>query len=317
MKVILIGGSGHIGTYLVPRLVEAGHQVVNVTRGRREPYQPHAAWEKVERIQLDRTEEESRGHFGKAVRDLSPDVVIDLICFNPDSARQLVEALRGETLHYLCCGTTWIHGPSVLVPTTEEECRNPFGEYGIQKLALEEYLLREARLRGFPATLLHPGHITGKGWSPISPVGNRDPRIFSRLAKGKEVVLPNLGMETLHHVHADDVAQAFMKALNNRSCAVGEGFHVVSPQALTMRGYAEAVASWFGREARLKFVPFEHWRENIDPEEAGRTWDHIARSPNYSIAKARRLLDYNPRYGSLQAIYESLMWLVEHGRLEV
>ena len=29
MRVVIIGGSGHVGTYLVPRLVEAGHEVVN------------------------------------------------------------------------------------------------------------------------------------------------------------------------------------------------------------------------------------------------------------------------------------------------
>ena len=30
MRVIVIGGSGHIGTYLTPRLVEEGHNVVSV-----------------------------------------------------------------------------------------------------------------------------------------------------------------------------------------------------------------------------------------------------------------------------------------------
>ena len=32
-RVVVIGGSGHVGTYLVPRLVEAGFEVVNVSRG--------------------------------------------------------------------------------------------------------------------------------------------------------------------------------------------------------------------------------------------------------------------------------------------
>ena len=36
-------------------------------------------------------------------------------------------------------------------------------------------------------------------------------------------------------------------------------------------------------------------------------------SPCYSIAKAERLLGYRPRYTSLQAVYESLSWLIEHG----
>ena len=46
-RVVIIGGSGHVGTYLVPRLVEAGFEVVNVSRGEREPYRPHAAWKAV------------------------------------------------------------------------------------------------------------------------------------------------------------------------------------------------------------------------------------------------------------------------------
>ena len=33
MKVIVTGGTGHIGTYLIPRLVEAGHEVICITRG--------------------------------------------------------------------------------------------------------------------------------------------------------------------------------------------------------------------------------------------------------------------------------------------
>ena len=33
MRVVIIGGSGHVGTYLVPRLVEAGHKVINLSRG--------------------------------------------------------------------------------------------------------------------------------------------------------------------------------------------------------------------------------------------------------------------------------------------
>ena len=35
-RVVVIGATGHIGTYLVPRLVMAGHDVVAVSRGRAE-----------------------------------------------------------------------------------------------------------------------------------------------------------------------------------------------------------------------------------------------------------------------------------------
>ena len=43
MRVVVIGGTGHVGTYMVPRLVEQGFEVVVISRQEREPYQPHGA----------------------------------------------------------------------------------------------------------------------------------------------------------------------------------------------------------------------------------------------------------------------------------
>lgn len=316
MRVVIIGGSGHVGTYLVPRLVAAGYQVINISRAQREPYQTHGTWRAVEQVHADRDAEEAQGEFGQRVRDLEADIVIDMICFTRESAKQIVECLGGRVQHFLHCGTVWSMGHSVEVPATEEMPRYPFGDYGIQKSAIQDYLLEQARRYGFPATVLQPGHIVGPGWIPINPAGNLDPNVFTRLAHGEEVVLPNLGLETLHHVHADDVAQSFMQAMANRSVSVGEAFHVVSPAALTLRGYAESVARWFGQIADLKFLPWEEWRQSVSEEYSAQTWDHIAHSPNASIAKAQRLLVYQPRYTSLQAIYESLQWLIGQGIVE-
>ena len=315
MRAVIIGGTGHVGTYMVPRLVAGGYEVISVSRQQRMPYQDHAAWDSVQQVQIDRVTAEQAGTFGDQICELAPDVVIDMICFTPDSATQLVEALRGQVRHFLHCGTIWVHGPSVQVPTAETQPRKPFGEYGINKAAIEAYLLAEAQRTGFPATVLHPGHISGPGWVPLNPAGNFNPQVFAKLAQGHGVLLPNLGMETVHHVHADDVAQAFMQALANWSNAVGESFHVVSPAALTLRGYAQAVAYWFRQPARLRFVPWEEWKTTVPEEDARKTWDHIAHSPNCSIAKAQRLLEYKPRYSSLQAVQEAVDWLVRNERL--
>ena len=318
MRVILIGGSGHVGTYLVPRLVEAGHEVINVSRGQSRAYLPNAAWESVRQIVVaDRAAEEQAGTFGPRIRDLKGDVVVDMISFTLDSTHHLVEALRGEIQHFLHCGTIWAHGPSVQVPTVEAQPRHPFGEYGIHKEAIETYLLSAARRSGFPATVLMPGHIVGPGWAPLNPQGNFNTQVFATLAQGGELTLPNLGMETVHHVHADDVAQAFFQAIVNWRSAVGENFHVVSPAAVTLRGYAESVSRWFGHDAKLRFLPWEDWQKTVSPEDSQATWDHIAHSPNCSIAKAQRLLDYHPRYSTFQAVQESLSWLIEHDAVAV
>ena len=317
MRAVVIGGTGHIGTYLIPRLVGLGFEVVSVSRSQREPYQQHGAWKRVQRVTLDRAEAEEAGEFGARIAALGSDIVVDLICFIPESNRQLVEALRGRVQHFLHCGTIWVHGHGTELPTTEAAARKPFGEYGVNKAAIEADLLREARQHGFPATVLHPGHIVGPGWTPLNPAGNFNPEVFAKLARGDEVALPNFGLETVHHVHADDVAQGFEKAITNWSVAAGESFHLVSPAAVTLRGYAEAVAGWFGHDPELTFLPFERWRETVSAEDAQATWEHITRSPNCSVAKAKRLLDYRPRYSSLEAVRESLMDLLERGVVSV
>jgi nucleoside-diphosphate-sugar epimerase len=206
-RIVIIGGSGHVGTYLVPRLVSAGFEVVSVSRGQRLPYQPNGAWKFVRTVTLSRETEENAGAFGRKIRDLRPDIVIDMICFTEASVRHLVDALRGQVRHFLHTGTIWVHGPSVEVPTTEMQPRRPFGEYGIAKARIESYLIEMARKESFPATIIHPGHIVGPGWEPLNPAGHFNPRIFTMLAKGEEPLLPNFGLETVHHVHADDVAQ--------------------------------------------------------------------------------------------------------------
>ena len=222
MRVVVIGGTGHIGTYLIPRLAASGYEVINISRSQRAPYRNHGAWQWVKNIERERSAEERSANFGKQIRDLRPDAVIDLICFTVESARHLVQTLRGEVQHFLHCGTIWVHGPSVQVPTTEEAPRTPFGDYGIRKAA-----------------------------------------------------------------------------------------------ALTLRGYAQAVSAWFGKKVSLRFLSWDEWKDTVSMEEAAATWDHIAHSPNCSIEKARRLLDYQPRYSSLEAVYESLHWLIEHQVIKV
>jgi nucleoside-diphosphate-sugar epimerase len=211
------------------------------------------------------------------------------------------------------CGTIWVHGPSVEVPTREDAPRRPFGEYGTRKAAIESFLLEQARAGRLPVSILHPGHLVGRGWTPVNPAGNFNPQVFSDLASGREVTIPDLGLTTLNHVHVDDVAQAFVRTVARQEAAVGEAFHVVSSTALTLRGYAERMAEFFGRTPRLRFVPYDEWRLSVSERDAAVTWDHLLHSPHCSIDKARSRLAYEPRYNPLDAVKESIIWLVQQG----
>src|SRR5688500_13662886 len=66
-------------------------------------------------LKIDRIHEEAAGSFGTRIASLEADVVIDLICFTPESAQHLVDALTGRDVLLLHCGTIWVHGHSTIV----------------------------------------------------------------------------------------------------------------------------------------------------------------------------------------------------------
>jgi nucleoside-diphosphate-sugar epimerase len=306
MRVIVIGATGHIGSYLVPRLVNEGHEVVAVSRQQHRPYQQHSAWQSVESVSLDREKLESEGKFAGAIAALKGDIIIDLICFTLDSARQLVEAVAGDIQQFLHCGTIWVYGNTAQQPTTESHPRRPLTNYGRDKAEIESWLHNQTVEAGLAATVIHPGHIVGPGWTPLNPAGHFSPQLFTDIAAGREILLPNRGLETLHHVHADDVAQAFVCAMNRPEKANGESFNAVADRALGLTEYALGLAKYYGQKARIRYIPLDEWQEHSSAEEYAATMEHLNHSPNCSNQKARELLDYQPSYSALEAVIESL-----------
>ncbi len=310
-RAVIIGGKGKVGTYLVPMLCENGYEVINVSRGSSNPYLEHGCWKQVQQVSIDRADPA----FAETIADLKPDVVVDMICFTLEDMKKLVSALNGVVSHYLVCGSVWVHGSSTCVPYSEEQDLTPFGEYGIQKLAMTREIERLYATTGFPGTVVHPGHIVGPGHLPLNPQANKNTAVFEALIHGRPVALPNLGMETIHHVHAEDVAGVFFAAIQAGSVSFGQAFHAVSPGALTLRGYAQAVAGWFGQTANLQFLPYEEWKNGVSPQEAAQTLEHILHAPNASMEKAKRLLGFVPRHSSLSAVREALDYMLAHGMI--
>jgi nucleoside-diphosphate-sugar epimerase len=319
MRIVVIGGSGHIGTFLTPRLVRAGHEVINISRGTRSAYADSPEWQDVRQVVADRQQEDHEGTFPTRVAGLRPDVVVDLVCFTLESATSLVDRVRGEVGHLLHCGSVWRYGPSRKLPIAEHtgSGTKPVGEYGTQKDRIARMLKDETASGGLVTTSLHPGHIVGPGWQPIGPVGSLDPAVWYTLSAGEPLQIPGIGAELMHHVHADDVAQAFERAIQHRDAAAGEDFNVVAPTALNVRGYADIAASWFGETARLETVTWEQFRQVTTPEHAAASWDHLSRSHCFTIDKAIDLLGYAPRYEPEQAVLESVRWLIENDQLRV
>jgi nucleoside-diphosphate-sugar epimerase len=62
-------------------------------------------------------------------------------------------------------------------------------------------------------------------------------------------------------------------------------------------------------------LPWEEWRATVTEQEASQSWRHITHSSHCSIAKASGLLGYEPRYTSLQAVRQSIEWLIRNDEI--
>jgi nucleoside-diphosphate-sugar epimerase len=319
MRVLVIGATGHIGSYLVPRLVQRSHAVVGVARHPRPQYtDARLGWSEVEWVVADRDAGESDGTWRQRLAKIDVDVVMDLLCYRPEQNRQMYEAFKGRIQHFIHCGTIWAYGPPETVPYEEHFPRKPISQYGVDKANIEEFLLRKYREEGFPATIIHPGHISGRKWLPIDPQGTRNGvKVYEHLATGREVCLPEMGLATLHHVHGDDVAQLFELAMTRREAALGQSFSAVAPYAMTLVGCCNSVTGLFGRKPNLKFLSLDQYRKAVGEENYEITLEHITHSPCASIEKGRRLLGYSPRYTTEQIYRECLEYLLEQGQLTI
>lgn len=319
MKVLVIGGTGHIGSYLVPRLVLAGHEVSVVARRPKPQYtDARLAWPSVRWITADRAAEEAANTWQSRMAALDVDAVIDLLCYTPEQNRIMHDAFRGRVSHFLHCGTIWAYGPAERVPYEESFPRRPTTEYGQRKADIEAFLLQKFREEGFPATIIHPGHISGRKWLPIDPQGSRDGvGVYEKLATGSEVVLPDRGTATIHHVHGDDVAQLFELALHHREASLGQSFSAVAPHALSLNACCRYVANLFSKEPNLRYVPLSELPTHVGDRSAAIIEEHVSHSPCSSIAKGQRLLGYAPRFTTEQIYYEAIDYLLESGELKV
>ena len=228
----------------------------------------------------------------------------------------MVEALRGKIEHYLFCSSIWVYGHATTVPSVETDPTNAIDDYGVNKTKIERWLLQQARRDGFPATSSVQVISSARAGCPSTRKLMRTPA-FSQIARGDELALPNLGLEMVHHVHADDVAQWIIRAIEQRTASIGEIFNTVSAHALTLRGYAEAMYRWFEQEPRLSFAPFDQWKLGLTERDAHSSWGHIMRSSCVSIEKSRQRLGYQPRFSSLESIQQSVKALIASGRLKV
>jgi len=302
VKLLVLGGTRFVGLRLVRYLVGQGHDVTILNRGRTQAQLPPG----VKRLYADRRDAEA---FRKALEGQDFEAVFDITGYEVRNLVPSVELFSGRVAHYVFISTCGVYAPSDTNPVTEDSPRvsgvsqnSGLGAYEVNKVQCEDYLFTKHRESGFPVTVLRCPFIYGsENW-----MHDREFSYFTRLACGREVIVPGNGMTLLHLAHVDDVARAHFSVIGNGG-AVGQAFNIAGPDAVTIEGYIDAIAEVMNMTVRKVYVPLEAMSK-LEKPVFPFSWESSA---YYSIQKAEDVLGFRPAYSFIEGIRQTYHWWKE------
>lgn len=252
MRVLIIGGTGNISTAIAAQLIGRGDQVVLYNRGKIRP-QFEGEYQV---IVGDRTD---HARFEAQVRQAGVfDCAIDMIGYEPEDAHSAVRACRGRVGRFVFCSTVDVYTKSgARYPVREDAERSPAPAfpYAYKKAQLERILEAAQEEGAFLLTIIRPAATYNDSSAPISLVG-KGTLVFHRLRRGLPLILLGDGTSLWVIWHRDDVARAFVAALDNPAAA-GRSYHVTGEQWLTWEIYYQTAARVLGVQADFARIPTE------------------------------------------------------------
>ncbi|MDQ3874854.1 MAG: NAD-dependent epimerase/dehydratase family protein [Actinomycetota bacterium] len=277
MRAIVTGGAGFIGSHLVDALVARGdevHVVDNLATGRRENVPPEVELhERDVRDPLDdlfhAVEPEVCFHLA-AQADVR--VSVDRPVFDAEvnvlgTLRVLEGAGRNGTRVVFSSTGGAIYGECDH-PAPESAERKPFSPYGVAKLAGEEYLAADRRLRRTPHVSLRYANVYGPRQDPHGEAGVVA-IFFNRLVAGEPPLVYGDGSQTRDYVHVSDVVRATLAAER----AEGTVYNVGTGVETSVLALLERCCIVAGVDAEPEYAPTrlgELERSVLDPSLAGR-----------------------------------------------
>jgi NAD dependent epimerase/dehydratase len=320
-KILVTGADGFIGSHLVESLVRANYDVRAFVL-----YNSFNSWG-----WLDRCSADVQGNFevfSGDVRDPngvrtavkgcdavlhlaaliaipysyhSPDTYIDT---NIKGTLNIVQAARDLGVsRVIQTSTSEVYGTARFVPITEEHPLQGQSPYSASKIGADQLAMSFYSSFGTPITLLRPFNTYGPRQSARAVI----PTIVTQIANGQRQIKLGAVSPTRDFNYVTDTVAGFIAALESDR-GIGEVINIGSNFEISIGETARAIADAMG--ASVEFITDEQ-RLRPEKSEVERLWA--------SNAKARELLNWQPKYGGrkgfLRGLTETIAWFRDPANL--
>jgi nucleoside-diphosphate-sugar epimerase len=325
MKALLTGATGFTGGALGRRLVKDGWDVTAFVRDSTDT----AELEKdgIACVRTDITDPERVAaafpevdvvfHIAAAYRSEHADQAA-FWHVNVDATRHLLEeSMRRGVGRFVHCSTVGVQGEIEDPPAAEDYRFKPGDHYQESKLAGEKLAL-EYFARGLEGVVVRPVGIYGPG-------DTRFLKLFKAVGKGYFVMIGS-GESLYHMTYIDDLVEGFVRAATEPD-AVGEVFTIAGERYTTLNELVARVGDALGRRVVNLKVPLgpvlvaavicdRVFRTfGLSPPLYPRRVEFFRFSRAFSIAKAQRLLGYQPAVPLDEGLRRTADWYRSQGLL--
>jgi nucleoside-diphosphate-sugar epimerase len=264
LEILIIGGTRNLGHMLALDLLEAGHDVTVLNRGRTLDELPG----QVLRLRGDRGDP---AQLARALEGRSFDAVVDTTLYNGADAKAIVELLDGRTGHYifLSTGQVYLVREGLQRPFVEDDYDGPVMSappagtfdheqwiYGAEKRQAEDILSAAWQTRRFPFTSLRMPMVNSQ-----RDHYERLRGYLLRLKDGGPILIPAGFHFPLRHVYGADVVRAIAMLIET-GLGKGRSYNISQDETLPLRDFLEMLAGIAGCELRIAAIDPELLRSH-------------------------------------------------------